>query len=85
MCADPDEGRGNAMNDLPPIEPTLTINDVVERHPQLMPVLAGHGLDLCCGGPLTLRQAAEQHGLDLDALVAELTAALVTDAGAVIR
>lgn len=72
------------MNDLPPIEPTLTINDVVERYPQLMPVLAGHGLDLCCGGPLTLRQAAEQHGLDLDALVAELTAALAVGAGAAI-
>ncbi len=84
MCADPDEGRGNATNDLPPIEPTLTINDVVERYPQLMPVLASHGLDLCCGGPLTLRQAAEQHGLDLDALVAELTAALAVGAGAAI-
>lgn len=64
------------MNDLQTIVPTLTINDVVELHPELMPILAGHGLDLCCGGPLTLAEAAERHALDLGTLVAELNAAL---------
>lgn len=70
------------MNDPLPIASTLTINDVVERYPDLMPILAGRGLDLCCGGPLTLGEAAERHGLDLDGLVAELNAALAAPAPA---
>lgn len=67
-------------NDLQPVASTLTINDVVERFPDLMPILAGHGLDLCCGGPLTLGEAAERHGLDLSGLVDELNAALAAPA-----
>lgn len=67
---------GAAPAAAPRFDPGTTINDLVARHPALMPVLAGHGLDLCCGGPLTLRQAAERHGLDLDALLADLAGAL---------
>lgn len=59
-----------------PIDPALTINALVERHPHLMPVLAAHGFDLCCGGPLTLTEAADRHGLDLSDLLAELGRAL---------
>lgn len=65
----------------PVIDRATTINTLVDRHPQLMPILSAHGLDLCCGGPLTLEEAAERHGLDLAALVAELEAALATGGG----
>lgn len=62
---------------LPAIDPTATIADLVVAYPSLMPVLAGRGLDLCCGGALTLREAAERHDLDLDALLAALIDALI--------
>lgn len=77
MTDDPLAGdAGAAPAAAPPFDPGTTINDLVARHPALMPVLAGRGLDLCCGGPLTLREAAERHGLDLEALLADLTGAL---------
>lgn len=62
------------------IDRATTINAVVELHPGLMPILSAHGLDLCCGGPLTLQEAAERHGLDLAALVAELEEAAAVGA-----
>jgi len=62
---------------LPAIDPATTIDDLVTAYPALMPVLASRGLDLCCGGALTLREAAERHDLDLDALVAALIDALI--------
>lgn len=64
------------------IDPTTTINALVDRHPSLMPILAGHGLDLCCGGPLTLAEAAERHGLDMAALIGEIERAMATGAPA---
>jgi len=38
-------------------------------------ILRRHRLDLCCGGAHPLRVAALAHGVDLDALLAELEAA----------
>lgn len=74
--AHPAGDAGAAPAIAPRFDPATTINDLVTRHPELMPVLAGHGLDLCCGGPLTLREAAERHALDLEALLSELAGAL---------
>lgn len=42
---------------------------LVERYPELLPLLAGYGLDLCCGGAHTLPEAAHAHELDGDALL----------------
>ncbi|MFN8422597.1 MAG: DUF542 domain-containing protein [Anaerolineae bacterium] len=63
------------------IDRSTTINAIVDRHPELMPILSGHGLDLCCGGPLTLAEAADRHGIDAAALVTELAAALAAGGG----
>jgi regulator of cell morphogenesis and NO signaling len=57
---------------------TLLIRDLIERYPALMPVLDAHGLDLCCGGGHTVAEAAALHGLDLEALLVELDAAVAT-------
>jgi iron-sulfur cluster repair protein YtfE (RIC family) len=52
------------------------IGVLVEKHPELLPVLSRHGLDLCCGGGHTVAEAAQLHELDLDALVREIDAAI---------
>lgn len=49
-----------------------TLNELVARAPETLPVLQRFGLDTCCGGALTLAVAAQHHGLE----VAELLAAL---------
>jgi regulator of cell morphogenesis and NO signaling len=57
------------------IESGETLNALVDRLPETLPVLQGFGLDTCCGGALTLEQAAERHGLDLRQLLEALRAA----------
>jgi len=57
------------------VEPDETLNAVVARYANALPVLTRHGLDTCCGGAHTLREAARLHGLDLGELLAELNAA----------
>jgi iron-sulfur cluster repair protein YtfE (RIC family) len=52
------------------------IRDLVEEHPEMMPVLAEHGFDLCCGGGHTVAEAASLHGVDVDDLVGELITAM---------
>ena len=54
-----------------------TVADVHERHPAAAPILAEHGLDLCCGGGHTLEFAAQAHGLEPEELVAALQAAVL--------
>ncbi len=60
------------------ITPEATLGDVFARHPATGPVLARHGLDLCCGGGKTLAFAAEAHGVPAARLLAELQAAALT-------
>jgi uncharacterized protein (DUF2249 family) len=52
-----------------------TVAEVYDRHPAAAPILAEHGLDLCCGGGHTLEFAARAHGLEPEELVAALQAA----------
>lgn len=52
-----------------------TLNDIVGRYPQTLPLLQQYGLDTCCGGMLSLATAAEHHGLALDELLAVLRGA----------
>lgn len=53
-----------------------TLNELVARAPEALPVLQSLGLDTCCGGGLTLAAVAEHHGLDLAELLGTLRAAL---------
>jgi iron-sulfur cluster repair protein YtfE (RIC family) len=53
-----------------------TLNTIVARFPEVLPVLQRFGLDTCCGGALPLYRAAQHHSLDLDELIAALQAAL---------
>lgn len=58
-----------------PITLEETVNAAAERHPAVREVLAHHGIDLCCGGVHPIAVAAQAHGVDAAALLAELNAA----------
>ncbi len=67
--------RGTIMKTTPPDTRELEqkihdtpIRDLVEEYPGVMPVLNQCGIDICCGGGLTVPQAAEAHKLDQFAL-----------------
>jgi regulator of cell morphogenesis and NO signaling len=55
-----------------PIRSDETLNELIARLPQALPVLQQFSLDTCCGGALPLRTAAEHHNLDLEELLAAL-------------
>ncbi|HEX5166257.1 MAG TPA: DUF542 domain-containing protein [Thermomicrobiales bacterium] len=59
---------------------TEPIRRVVELHPEVMPILAGHGMDLCCGGGHTIQEAAQLHGLDAELLAEQVAAAIAVRA-----
>lgn len=50
----------------------MVINDVVMRYPWTLPVFYRLGVDSCCGGARTIAAMAQEHGYDLDAVIAEL-------------
>lgn len=53
-----------------------TLNAIVARYPQTLPVFQHFGLDTCCGGALPLHTAARHHGLDPAEVLAALRAEL---------
>lgn len=57
------------------LTPTTTVGQIVADHPALARVFERLGIDYCCGGKKTLREAAAARGLDPNTLVATLTAA----------
>jgi regulator of cell morphogenesis and NO signaling len=61
-------------NTIVAISPDDTLNAIVARYPQVLPVLQRFGLDTCCGGALPLRVAAQHHDLDAAAVLAALQA-----------
>lgn len=57
------------------IDPSSSINDVLLQYPATIAVFNAYGVDACCGGAQSVRDAAAQDGLDLEALVAALDVA----------
>jgi len=58
------------------IDTTVSVNEMVARHPETMLVFNRFGLDTCCGGGAPIADAARRDGADLDALVKALREAL---------
>ncbi len=56
----------------------MTIAEVVQKYPQTVPVFLAHGL-MCFGCAIArfenIEQGAVAHGIDVDALMADLNAA----------
>ena len=57
------------------IEPSMTVNDVLLRHPATAAVFKAYHIDACCGGAVALESVARRHAIDLDALITALECA----------
>lgn len=58
------------------LDAETTINELVRLHPETLPVLQAYGLDTCCGGPLSLAEAARRHGVGTEELLGAVRAAI---------
>lgn len=54
---------------------TRTVNETVALYPATGVVFGGHGIDTCCGGGISVEQAAREAAVDPRVLCAELEAA----------
>ena len=54
------------------LDRTLSVNAIVARWPQTIPVFNQFGIDNCCGGGAPLDEAARRDGADAEALYAAL-------------
>ena len=61
------------------IDADAPLNAIVARYPQTLPVLQRFGLDICCGGALPLRIAAQHHDLQLEDILQALHVAISED------
>ena len=60
----------------------MTVNAVIARYAEAVRAFAAFGIDACCGGQKTVREAAAKHGIDLEALMTAIRAATGTPVGA---
>ncbi|AHG92561.1 protein of unknown function DUF542 ScdA domain protein (plasmid) [Gemmatirosa kalamazoonensis] len=67
---------GRESRPIPRVDPATTVNELLRQHPAVASVLDGFGIDACCGGARTLRDAAREDGADCCAFVAALEWAL---------
>ena len=58
---------------VPRIDPALAVNDVLRRWPVAVRTLNAYGIDTCCGGSLSLEQAAGEVGISVDVLIAAIS------------
>lgn len=54
------------------IDPAITVNDVMACFPASIAVLNALGIDTCCGGMESLRDAATEAGVALPVLLAAI-------------
>jgi regulator of cell morphogenesis and NO signaling len=61
------------------VPPTWTVNEVLRRYPDTVPVFNAFGIDACCGGAVPVLEAARRDHVDpallLDALGGVIRAA----------
>lgn len=58
------------------IDPTMTVKEIAARHPETVPVFHRYGMDTCCGGGVSVEEAAARDNLDLNEVLAALRKAL---------
>jgi regulator of cell morphogenesis and NO signaling len=59
------------------ITSSTLVADIVSANPATIKVFQRHRIDFCCGGKVPLGDVCDRRGLDTQALVAELDAALL--------
>ena len=65
-----------------PLDPKLTVAEILRRFPATGPVLAAQGLDACCGGSHPLEMACKAHGISVENVVLQLQEAISLSAPA---
>ncbi|HET7614167.1 MAG TPA: DUF542 domain-containing protein [Gemmatimonadaceae bacterium] len=73
-------GCGAAPDSRTGLDCSLTVNAVRAQHPSTLDVFNRFGLDTCCGGRLSVSDAAQAAGVDAKALCAALTDAIAAAA-----
>ena len=63
------------------VQPTDTVDAVARRSPEALEVMKELGINHCCGGHLTLAEAAATAGVPLETLLGRLEAAVAAGAG----
>lgn len=58
------------------LDPSATLDEVTNRYPQTIEVFNRFGVDICCGGGVSLAEAAQRDGIELRRLMHELNDAL---------
>ena len=58
------------------LDPELTINEIVARFPETIPIFDRFGLDTCCGGNVRVKEAAQRDGIEAAEVLAALRPAL---------
>jgi iron-sulfur cluster repair protein YtfE (RIC family) len=53
------------MNTMTHIHGDTTVNQLLERNPDMVATLNALGIDTCCAGGLALREAAQEAGVPL--------------------
>lgn len=59
-------------NPTPTIDTAATVNEILAKYPAAVSVFIDFGIDCCCGGDVSLPEAARRDGADLAQLVAAL-------------
>jgi regulator of cell morphogenesis and NO signaling len=59
-----------------PFDPALTINQIVASYPETIAVFNRFGLDICCGGGVSIDEAARRDGIDAADVIAALNQAI---------
>jgi len=54
----------------------MVINDVIRKHPETIKVFNEYKVDSCCGGGASIETTAKRDGVDVEALVNALNAAV---------
>ncbi len=49
-----------------------TVGQIATEHPLATRIFGRHGIDFCCGGGRTIREACEAKGLDTDSILEEI-------------
>jgi regulator of cell morphogenesis and NO signaling len=62
------------------LTPDLTVTEIATTAPATIPVFQHHRIDFCCRGKEPLASVCQARGLDLDAVLAELRAAVTPTA-----
>ncbi len=54
------------------IDKNKTVNDTIKEHPQTIGVFTQFNIDSCCGGAVSIEEAAERDSAPLDELLEAL-------------